>query len=396
MKILFITPSIPNRLHRIRSFEFIKVLSKEHEVHLLSLYSNKSDKLSGEIDGLVKSSRFVYKPLWRSAIDCLLNIFRPVPLEVSYCSSNNMRKAVKEIVLENKIDLIYIKRLRSFQFVDNLGLNLPMIIDSTDAMSLFYWRAYKNAPLLKKPLFLEEYFKYKKYERYLSDKIKNLVFCSEIDADYINKNYRGISAFVIPNVVDIEYFSNESPYNYQKHSILFSGLMNKFVNIEGAVFFVEKVFPKILNKYPDAKLYLVGPNPVKKIRSYQSKNIVVTGYVKDIREYIVNSEIVVCPIKTGTGVRNKILQAWSMKKPVVSTEIGWSGLSGELNKTILIANSPEQFIEAVCNLFENKNLSLNITKNGRELVESNYSSKRINDLLNNIFISLTIPINTHH
>lgn len=386
MNILFITPSIPSRLHRIRSYDLIKAIAKRHNVHLLSLNS-KGEVLPQELNKLVATYSIIHKPRWKSYIDCLVYLFSFLPLEVSYCRSIKMNKMVKEIIKKEKIDLIYVKRLRSYQFVQELREKIPIIIDTTDAMSLFYKRAYKNSTLFKKPLFLEEYFKYLLYERFLFKKNLNWVTCSKIDKDYLSNKFNNLNIEVIPNIVDINFFcSTYSKDSFiERHTLLFSGLMDKYVNIEGADFFVKKIFPIVLSKYPDSKLYIVGPNPVAHIKKYESKNIVVTGFVNDIRDYIKKVEVVVCPIITGTGVRNKILQAWAMEKPVISTTIGWQGLSGINGKELLLADKPEFFASCIINIFENRDLAKNLAINGKKLVESMYSELVISNSIDYLF-----------
>lgn len=390
MNILFITPSVPSRLHRIRSYDLIKALSKRHKIHLLSLDSN-NDFLPLELMKSVATFSVVYKAKWKSYVDCIISLFSWLPLEISFCKSVEMKRKVREIIETKKIDLIYVKRLRSYQFVDNLKYDLPIIVDTTDAMSLFYKRAYKNAPWYKKALFFEEFIKYLLYERFISKKNINLVTCSLVDKDYLHSKYDNLKIDVIPNIVDTEFFKrtlSENNSSVEKHSILFSGLMDKFVNIEGADFFVKKVFPIILAKYSDARLYIVGPNPVSHIKRYSSKNIIVTGFVQELRDFMRKAKVVVCPIITGTGVRNKILQAWAMEKPVVSTTVGWQGLAGKDREHLLLADKPEFFAKCITDLFENAEFSKGLAKNGRKLAETSYSDAVVRNTIESFFYKI--------
>jgi glycosyltransferase involved in cell wall biosynthesis len=287
-----------------------------------------------------------------------------------------MNKVVNRIVQDKQIDLIYVKRLRSIQYVSDVKSDIPIILDVTDAMSLFYKRALRNAPWHKKILFAEEYFKYLAYEKRVAKKYRKWVTCSKIDREYLIKRLPDLDIEVIPNIVDTEYFLGKvsaEQNTFQHHSIIFSGLMDKFVNIEAADFLIRDIYPRIIKKYPDLKVYIVGPNPVSHIRKYRSTNIFVTGYVEDIRKYIEKADIVVCPIKTGTGVRNKILQAWAMGKPVVSTDQGLAGLVGVDGREILIANDGQSFAESIIKLFESESLRQLLIRNGNKIVKEKYS-----------------------
>lgn len=379
MNILFISPSIPSQLHRIRSYELIKSLSEIHNVHVISLdVSNGVDMFPEELKRVVSSYEIIGKSKWRSIVDCVLYIFSPSPLEVAYCHSKKMERAVKEVIAKKNIDLIYIKRLRSFQFLTLSADNVPVVIDTTDAMSLFYDRASKSVPWYKKPLFFEEYFKYSWYEKKLAtqDKynIKKWIVCSSIDRDYLRDTIGIKDIAVVPNIVDTEFYdSDKVNYVEEKRSLVISGLMDKFVNTEAVDFLVKEVLPIVRKSYPTVKLYIVGPNPTKRVRSYENNNIIVTGYVKDLREYIMKAEVFVCTVKTGTGTRFKILQALAMKKPVVSTRAGFEGLDGKNGKEILLADTVGAFAESIIELFNDNDLKRKIGQAGRELVEVKYS-----------------------
>lgn len=374
MNILFITPSIPSRLHRIRAFEMIRALSKNHKVHLVSL-SSRNNELPKEIIDSVSSYSIVHQPLWRSLLYCLLFLPTRIPLEVAYCRSQRLVDTVRKITEENKIDLVYIKRLRIADSVAGIDKTFQVVLDTTDAMSLFYLRASHNASLFRKLFFWLEYKKYLSYEKRVSKKIKKWICCSKVDAEYLKSKLLNIDIEVIPNLVDIDYFNPDlvDERKIEKHSILFSGLMDKFVNIEGVKFLMEEIYPKLIVKYPDLKIYLVGPNPVASVRKYQSKNVIVTGYVDDIRDYVSRAEIVVCPIRTGTGMRNKIMQAWAMGKPVVSTSIGFEGLFGGDGKEILIADDADTFVSKIKDLLDNPTLRKKIGSSARDLIVQKYS-----------------------
>lgn len=392
MNILFISPSIPSTLHRIRTFSIIKALVKKHKVHLVSLDTSvESGRIVDELALGLASCKIIRKSKWKSLLDCALFLFSSQPLEVAYCRSAEMNKEIQKIIFENKIDLIYIKRLRSFQFVPISVKHVPMIIDTTDAMSLFYKRASGSVPWYKKPVFFEEYIKYLWYEKKVASQkgfnIKKWVTCSSVDADYLRNVSKIKDIEVVPNIVDTEYYNpgnldnKAGNYSEEKGSIMISGLMDKFVNTEAVDFLVEEVLPIVEKSYPAVKLYIVGPKPTRHIKSYQNDQIIVTGYVKDLREYIMKAEVVVCTVKTGTGTRFKILQALAMKKPVVSTRAGFEGLSGEDGKEILLADDADSFAEKIVRLFADNDLERRLGSTGRELVVSKYSEKALSDSL---------------
>ncbi len=349
MQILFISPSFPNRLHRIRAWQLLESLTQNHEVHLVTLAWRKPPQAEhSELAKKCASITVVSESPLRGMFRALLGILTSQPLEVAYCNSSRMHNAVREITTEKTIDLIYVKRLRSAQFA--IGSTIPVHIDVTDAMSKFYDIASGHAGFPSKWLYQIEASRYKKYEVYISTIFTSWITCSQPDAEYLKERLPTISVSVVPNGVDLEYFS-WSKRKPIRHTLILSGLLSKFVNFEAAKYFVKEIFPKILEHIPDAHLMLVGPSNWRvKLLASKSKNITVTGFVPDLRPYIENAEIVCCPILTGTGTRNKILQAWAIGRPVVSTTIGAEGLLIKPNENIFIKDTPSDFAEMVVEL----------------------------------------------
>ena len=111
MKILFLTPTIPTRISRIRAYNILKCLSKDHEIHLLSFIDSerKIDKIK-EIKEFCVSVDTVLLPKWKSFLNCLLYVFTFVPLRVAYCKSNDMKEKIQELITRENFDFVYIKR----------------------------------------------------------------------------------------------------------------------------------------------------------------------------------------------------------------------------------------------------------------------------------------------
>ena len=375
MNILFISPSIPSKYHRIRAYHLIQALGKKHKVVVLSLVADPSQKLPQELESSCIHSEVVHKSKAQSLKDCLLSVFNKKPFEVAYCRSEEMSRRVNELCEKYKIECIYAKRLRSVQFTE--GSSIPVIVDATDAMSLFYKKMVTQGVWYKKLFYIYEYLKYRDYEKKLAEKYKYWSICSPADVDYMKESIPTAEFFMIPNTVDempLQQKNTENKDTLEKKTIMLSGLMDKWVNIQAADYFVKKIFPGIQAVFPDVELVIVGPNPASAVRRLGlRRGVTVAGRVPDIQDVIVKSSVVVCPIKTGTGTRNKILQAWALGRPVVSTREGASGLMTKHGKNILIADEPQTFADHVVQLIKNKNLHNELGQGGYETVKKFYS-----------------------
>lgn len=387
MKILFVTPPpyFPNRLHRVRTIDLLNMLFQSgHEVHLLSCITKEFTREEySVVKKYTKSITVIKQSRLQSVINCLLFPF--LPLEVAYCYNKNVNKAIDEIIINRKIDLIYFKRLRSGIYLPNLSI--PLIMDMTDAMSMFYFRLAKQANFLKRFYYFWEGRKYEWFEDKVKNSANKFIVCSEIDKKYLEK--RGIKNIsVIPNGVDTAYYEPATS-SRKSQTILLSGLMGKPVNSNAAIYFSKKIFPAILSCFPNLKLCIVGPSPHPSVKALENKNIAVTGYVKNIRKYIASAAVIVCPVKVGSGTRNKILQAWAMKKPVVSTSIGAEGLLYKDGQNILIADTPETFAQNVVWLLQDKRVYTRIARSALETVQTHYSIDILEKQLEKILVNVT-------
>ncbi|MDD5109708.1 MAG: glycosyltransferase family 4 protein [Patescibacteria group bacterium] len=387
MNILFITaPEPPNLFHRIRALNLIKYLGRDHAVHLVSLTGNQHPNSDG-LRPWCNESRLVYQPKWRALVNCLRSIATLTPLEVAYCTSKGMNDAVKTILKKSPIDLIYIKRLRSIQFVPP-DTTVPCIVDTTDAMSWYYRQAKRAVPWYRKPLFYHEARTYRDYERQLLKRFPYWVVCSPLDAEYLKTMAPPEAKFwVIPNGVDTEYFRPITRVP-ETNTILFSGLMDKFVNVQAAIFLVKEILPHITRAVPNVVVYLVGPKPSVSVRRLASQNVKVIGVAPDLREYLARGQVVACPVQTGVGTRNKILQAWAVGRPVVTTTKGLEGLEGANERDVLCADTAMDFARQTVRLLQDAALRQRLAENGLALVRERYAMEiiiqRVNELLETV------------
>jgi glycosyltransferase involved in cell wall biosynthesis len=382
MNILFITPSVPSRLHRIRAWQLIEVLAKKHAVHLLTLSVGEAhtDEFE-ELKNKCASVTIVQKKKYAAWISAGLGIFRLEPLEVSYCRSRAMREAATRICTSKNIDLVYVKRLRSVQFVSDL--EAPIVLDSTDAMSMFYKRALKSVSIIKKLFYWYEYVTYRLYEHNLGRTYKRWVVCSPIDAAYLSSVLpRDAGVSVLPNMVNTDHYSFSR--TKQDALVVSSGLFTKFVNIEAANYFVREVWPTVISLRPETHLLLVGPAG-RDVRALARPNIDVVGEVRDIREYVRRATVIAVPVLTGSGTRNKILQAWSMGRPVVTTYQGAEGLEGKDDVHYLLARDAKDFAQKILMILGDPSKAEALANAGRLLVEQKYSPSAIEEQLSDIF-----------
>jgi glycosyltransferase involved in cell wall biosynthesis len=135
---------------------------------------------------------------------------------------------------------------------------------------------------------------------------------------------------------------------------------------------VRKILPLLKEKYPDIKVVLAGASPVLKVKMLASENVVVTGWVEDIKVYFQQSEIMVAPMFMGAGLQNKLLEAMASKIPCVTTSLANNALKAAPEKEILLAETAEQFSAQIDKLLQNHTYRSQIAENGYLFAKQHY------------------------
>ena len=168
----------------------------------------------------------------------------------------------------------------------------------------------------------------------------------------------------------------------KRKDLLFVGGFGHKPNLDGVLWFAEKIFPQVREKYPDIKWYIVGSNTPEEVLALASENIIVKGFVPDdeLDEMYRNSRLVIAPLRYGAGVKGKILQAFYFQVPVVTTTIGMEGISKEEGAAI-IADSEEEQIKAIVDLYEDFSHLQTMSDAAKLLIENHYTEKAALEVL---------------
>ena len=196
----------------------------------------------------------------------------------------------------------------------------------------------------------------------------------------------GLDVTVVPNGVG-EDLIEENGIHFNK-KILFMGNYAWLQNVEAARVLARKIFPKILEKVPDAQLLIAGQN-TEKISKLESKNIELLDLKIDdidgVKRAYKESGILVAPLYGPGGTRLKILGAMAAGLPVVTTEVGIEGIDAKENESVLIGKDYAGLAKQAIKLLEDKDFYEKVSKNARILVEENYSYESIAKKLDQVY-----------
>ena len=388
MRILLLTPRLPYPPYRgdkLKIFNLLKRLSREHSIHLVSFIEKKS-----ELDYLPHLTPYCAAidvvPLrrWQSYWKCLIGLFSRLPLQVHYFKSRRMRRLLAEICQQRHFDVIHTHLIRMAPYTAALR-HTAKVLDLTDAVSLYLQRylAREKNPVMKFLLKLE----LRRVSRYESviEQFNACFVCSEPDREQLRQAAPEADIRLIPNGVDLAYFSGNEPVAYEPNRIVFTGNLTYHPNIDGIFYFVNEILPLIKKEIPAAKFYIVGQSPSAKIRALSGADVIVTGFVEDIKQYYLNSAVAVSPIRFGAGTLNKILEPLALGVPVVATSMGIEGLDLTIGKDILVADRPHAFARHVVRVMKEPAYRDSLGKEGMAIVRRRYNWDAIVKSLENIY-----------
>jgi polysaccharide biosynthesis protein PslH len=219
-----------------------------------------------------------------------------------------------------------------------------------------------------------------------------VTFTSAHDESRARAFVPSLRSAVIPNAVDIRYFrSRPDDPSPDGRVVLFFGAINYYPNLDGLLFFLKDVWPRIAESAPRARLKIVGQHPTPEILAWRGDRIEVAGAVDDVRPHLAAAAVIIAPLRVGGGTRFKILEAMAMAKPVVSTSIGAEGIDATSGGNILIADTPEDFAAAVRRVLDDPGLGRQLGREGRALVEKGYSWDAAAQRLEGFLAKLRVP-----
>ncbi len=378
MKILFLAEEAPAQLDqgdRIRLWHFVRWLSQGHEINMVHFGS-----------GSCETGKAFVVPCPSLSGKFLRAFFSlHLPVTVATRKTGQMRRTLADLVKKGDYDLYFIYQTKMAAYFSSFSG--PVVVDLTDAISLYYKRMAGFCRWPLRLLYRFEQFKMLLFERRLLESGATCLVASEADARYLRGIVPGAKLAVVPNGVDTAHFM---PTKGKEGSfdLVFVGNMAYPPNRDGVLFFYRQVFPAIVRDCPEARLVVVGKNPPADILALREDSAVaVTDFVADVRPYLAGAAVVVCPVRFGAGTRIKILEAMAMGRAVVSTTIGCEGLEVASGKDILIVDDPDEMAAMIVDLLQDRERANRLGSNAVDTVKRKYDFEVIGKQLENLLVS---------
>ncbi|MEJ2304933.1 MAG: glycosyltransferase [Anaerolineales bacterium] len=403
MDILFLVPYVPN-LIRVRPYNLIRSLTaRGHRLTVMTLSTGEDEDVA-ELKDYCHRVYAYNLPTWRSFYNALTALPTSIPLQAMYCWQPALAHRSTQIIQNgNKrvpFDVIHIEHLRGARYglhlkehLNKLDLQLPLVWDSVDCIThLFDQAATRNQRKVSRWLTRFELGRTRAYERYLIGQFDRVLVTSQVDQQALlslgSVDSPSPNISVLPNGVDLAYFTTDSSVARQDATLVVSGKMSYHANVTMVLVLVNEILPLVWERKPEVKLWVVGKDPSNQIKNLaQDPAITVTGTVDDIRSYLRSATIAVAPIQYGAGIQNKVLEAMACGAPVISTSQAISALQAQPGQDLLVADEPIEFAETILALLDDRERQRKIGAAGRRYVEQHHNWDYIAAKLEEIYLA---------
>lgn len=388
MNILFVChrfPYPPNRGGKIRPFQMIRHLNQKHRVTVASLAHSQEEVQQGN-DLARHCSEVLVEVLpgpkrWIQAVGALPT---PTPSSVHYFHSTKLLNRVEELHQRRGFDAVIVHCAFVAEYVRNISAPFRMLdFGDLDSRKWSDYARYRAFPWSAG--YALEAFKLLRVEQELARQFDYCTVTAQGELESYKEMGASTPARVIPNGVDTDYYRLSGTHRQDSPTVVFLGRMDYYPNVAGTLEFVEKVWPRIRSKIPEAKFRIVGSNPVAKIQALQDRDgISVTGYVPDVRPHVADAGVAVAPLSIARGTQNKVLECMAMGIPVVASSQVAKGVQAIPGRHLLVGNTNEEFAEQVVALLEDPERRIKMADEARQQVISAHSWSESMKLLDEV------------
>lgn len=382
-----------------RSYNLLRELARRQSVDLIAFVQEQWVKtLFPSVDEGLEESRHALqefcrkvtflpidhvRPRWGKQFTALRALLSGSTYTMSWLVSEPARAAIAREAAANSYDLVHFDTIGLAPYRGDTGAIPATLTHHNIESHMLRRRADNTRNLAIRGYFRQEAHRLEEAERRAATQFATHITCSDLDRERLHQIAPKANVVVIPNGVDCDFFTSATPPT-RPNSVIFVGSMNWYPNVDAMLFFVREIWPRLKERVPTATMDIAGSSPPESLRTLARSlpDVVVHGYLPDVRPLMDSAGVFVCPIRDGGGTKLKILDAFAMKKCVVAHPIACEGINVTAGKNVVLASTPEDFVTELSNLLADEGRRLSIGAAARHLAESQYSFRSIGEQFN--------------
>ncbi len=393
MKILVVASYLPFPLHsggHVRLYNLLKELSKNHKLTLVcEKRSFQTEKDVIEVKRYCEEIITIDRKKQWSIQNVLKTGVSSSPFLVTGHTLSEMKSVLIQKLQEKTFDIIHVETFYVFQNLPKTYI--PTVLVEHNIEYSVYEKFVKKASKILQPILALDVIKLKRIEEEYWRQATKLVAVSKDEKMTMSQIRSDVS--IVPNGVDISYFNNAwkkvKSKEKTKH-ILFIGDFKWIQNRKAVEWILDDIWPALQLRAKNGelrtKLWVVGKNIPENFKSRGTPDIIFDENAPDETWKIYQkADLLLAPLVVGGGSSYKILEAMASGVPVITTELGATGIDAKDGKELLVRETPEAFAQALEYLLINKDVYETLRKEGKKFVETNYNWKEIAKSLEDVY-----------
>ena len=368
------------------------LIAAGHQVKILTIFTHKHefdpDSLPGDyldqtrIEGVFVDTRI-------NVVDAFSNFMTADSYNVSRFFSTDFDIKLTNTLQKEDFDIVHVESLFMTSYIGTVRrMSSAAIILRSHNLEFVIWEkiARGTSQLARRTYLKYLSRKLKEYELSMLGQVDGIAAISEEDKSHFRKLGSKKPMVTIPFGIPLDEYA---PAEEEPELALFHiGAMDWSPNLEGILWFLEEVWPLINSNFPQLRFYLAGRNMPQFLVDTPHPNVFFCGEVENAADFMRSKSIMVVPLLSGGGIRVKIIEGMALEKAIVSTSLGAEGIDFEKDKNILIADNPQQWLEAIRSLVVDPSLVKKLGQEGKALVASKYDNAVITKELLTFYRSL--------
>lgn len=358
------------------------LIRQGHELKILTIHTHKHGFDAQVLEPDYKHStriESVFVDTKINLVDAFSSLVTQDSYNISRFFSADFDMKLQQVLEQELFDVVLLESLFMTPYIDTVRRfsNSRIILRSHNLEYIIWERVAKGSRNPAKKSYLRLLARQlKKYELKIFDEVDGIVAISSSDEKkYLSLGYKG-PITTIPFGLDTQKIRfNEA--SVPELSIFHLGSMDWTPNLEGISWFLDEVWPRVQQKKLNIPLYLAGRKMPDEIAQRQDKNLIIEGEIPDAYQFMQQHGIMIVPLLSAGGIRVKIIEGMALGKAIISTTVGAEGIDYEPGKNILIADTPEQFVDAISFLTNNPDEIIKIGSAARKLACEKFDNEKL-------------------
>lgn len=355
----------------------------EAELHLLTINTKKHFKDDAGVPQDFKTKthyRSVYKDTSPSAFGAILNLLLS---NDSYFISrfyfSEFENSLIEVLQKNSFAIVQLEGLFMAPYIDTIRKysNAKIILRAHNVEHLIWERHIANEKSALKRWYLTiQNTRLKKFEQETFGRVDAIITITDADKAYIQKQFKTLKVTTCITGIDVKDYEH-LPVKTKAGTLFSFGSMDWIPNQEAVDWFINNCWKSIYNKHPQCKFVIAGRHMPAKFKNLELPGVEVVENVSNNREFYSAYDVMLVPLLSGSGLRIKIIEGLAYGKAIVSTHIGAEGIAIVNQQHLILADTPEEFVDAVNKLLDSPEEKNKLQQNAKQFAKDHLENKHI-------------------